>query len=544
VPKRIQNEVATPAHLLHSGRTPFARGPLILLGFLVALTVGTAIGISNVPLTIGILLFGGLIGYLLILRRFTWQLALLLCFLDLDLEPLSFRFGALELSCLLGFVLVVVQMWQKRVDTIHPLFQSKAFRFFRTALFLWLFYAIARFVWNYLKPFNPAEYALSNAIKSEFSVTAIILLMWLFSFRARDITVKRGFSTLIAGLLLIGLWVNIAIRLYGIKQGIFAEDENPITNGVELETPGEPWTALHIPFLNMSENPYSLRFFGPLAVLYGLTFLTSPRMRSTMTWRLRLLHYGLAFGGLFGAAISGARASVLWGLGVCILILVVRRKFVALALVGVLGFVGFGLLNVFSQKIVSDPALAVVQRSFYWAMMDQAQSAGASIDSSTRWRQELFYRAMDEWRSDSMIFWFGRGTYKYTDEDRVAIEANGYEGEMDAALRRGATHNLVSDLLITYGLVGLVLYFAVCIALIRLCLKFATDRTLPEDVADIGTVAAMAAILKVVYGVLAGDYLADYQGWFVVIIVARIAQSAFASDKGMSCRFSEEKVRQ
>jgi O-Antigen ligase len=493
----------------------------VLSGFLVALTMGTAIGISKVPLTLAILLGSGLIGYLLILRHFTWQLAVLLCFLDFFLEPLSFRFGALELSCLLGFGLFVVQMWQKRVDTVHPFFQTNAFRFFRTALFLWLFYAAVRFVWNYLKPFNPGEFALSSAIKSEFSVTGIILLMWLFSFRPRDLIVERGFIGVVAVLLLIGLYVNIAIRLYGIKQGIFGEDQDSISNDVE--------SALSIPFLNISEGPYTLRFFGPLAVLYGVTFLTSPRMPFS-NWRMRLTYYGLAFGGLFGAAISGARAGVLWGLAFCILIFAMRRKLLALALVGILAFTGFSILNVFSQKIVSDPDLAVVQRSFYWAMMDQAQSAGASIDSSNRWRQELFYRTIDEWKSDSMIFWFGRGTYKYTDEDRLSIEMNVYEGMMDASLRRGATHNLISDLLITYGLLGLVLYFVVCIALIRLCFKFATDRTLPEDVADLGIVSLIAAIFTVIYGVIAGGFLADYQGWFVAIIVARIAQSAFESN--------------
>ena len=457
-----------------------------------------------------------------IFRHFTWQLAVLLCFLDFYLEPLGFRFGALELSCLLGFALFVVQIWQKRVDTVHPFFRTNAFRFFRTALFLWLFYAIGRFVWNYVQPFNPAEYALSNAVKSEFSVTAIILLMWLFSFRPRDITVKRGFSTIVASLLLIGLYVNIAIRLYGIAEGIF---ENPSTNDID--------SALFIPFLNMSENPYSLRFAGPIAVLYGLTFLTSPRTRWPITWRIRLLYYGLILGGFFGAAISGARASLLFALGLCILILMVRRKFVAMALLAMLAFIGFGLLNVFSQKIASDPSLAPVQRSLYWAMMDQAEWAGTSIDSSTRWRQELFHRAIDEWKSDSMIFWFGRGTYKYTDEDRDAIEMNGFEGLMDTSLRRGATHNLVSDLLITYGVVGLALYFVVCIALIRLCFKVATDRGLPEDVTNLGVISAIAAVFTVGYGVIAGDFIKLYEGWFVVMILARIAQSAFESTKGI-----------
>jgi O-antigen ligase len=280
----------------------------------------------------------------------------------------------------------------------------------------------------------------------------------------------------------------------------------------------------------MSENLFSLRYFGPLAVLYGVTFLTSPRTVRPIPWRIRLVYYGLTFGGLFGAGISGGRASLLLGLGAGIFILVVRRKFVALALFGILAFIGFCLLNVFSQKIVNDPNLALVQRSFYWALMDQGELAGASIDSSTNWRREVFYRAIDEWKSDSMIFWFGRGTYKYTDEDRVAIEANGYEGLLDASLRRGATHNLVSDLLIAYGLVGLVLYFVVCAALIRLALEFTRDRALPEEVTDFGIICTTTAIFTVVYGVIAGGGVPDYQAWFVIIIIARIAQSAFESN--------------
>jgi O-Antigen ligase len=502
--------------------TPLARGWSILFALLVALTVGTAIGSSNIPLAIVILLGGGLTGYLLIFHHFTWQLAVLLCFLDFYLEPLGFRFGALELSCLLGFALFVVQIWQKRVDTVHPFFRTSAFRFFRLALFLWLFYAIARFVWNYVQPFNPAEYALSNAFKSEFLVTAIIVLMWLFSFRPRDIAVKRGFSTILAFLLLIGLYVNIAIRLYGITQGIF---ENPGTNDID--------SAVFIPFLNLTESPYSLRFAGPTAVLYGLTFLTSPRIRRPIAWRIRLLYYGLILGGFFGAAISGGRASPLFALGFCFLILLVRRKFVAMVLLGILAFIGFGLLNIFSQKIASDPDLALVQRSLYWAMMDQAQWASTSIDSSTRWRQELFYRAIDEWKSDSLIFWFGRGTYKYTDEDRDAIEMNGFEGAMDASLRRGATHNLVSDLLIMYGVVGLILYFVVCIALIRISIRVATDRKLPEDVTDLGVISAIAAVFTVGYGIIAGEFIRHYEGWLVVIFLARIAQSAFESTNGV-----------
>jgi hypothetical protein len=44
----------------------------------------------------------------------------------------------------------------------------------------------------------------------------------------------------------------------------------------------------------------------------------------------------------------------------------------------------------------------------------------------------------------------------------------------------------------------------------------------------------MGAIFTVVYGVIAGGFLADYQAWFVAIILACIAQSAFESNKATS----------
>jgi O-antigen ligase len=496
-------------------------GLLVLLGLLVASAIGTAIGSGSILLGGAILLGGGLISYLLFVRQFTWQLALLFCFLDLNFEP-GFSFGGFELCFLLGFGAFVAQIWQKREDTVHPFFRTNAFLFFRAALFLWMLYAIGRFVWNYLLPINPNEYALGNAIKSEFSVTGLILLMWLFSFRPRDIIVKRGFANVVAVLLLIGLYLNIAIRLYGIKQGLFAED-----------TPDNVETALFIPLLNLTENPYSLRLLAPAAVLYGVIFLTSPRIRPTMTGRMRLVYYALLLGGFFGATLSGGRATMLLAGGFLILILVIRRKFAAMACLGILAFIGFCLLNAFSKQIITDPDLALVQRSFYWAMMDRPQWAGESIDASTQWRQDLYYRAIDEWKSDPMIYWFGRGTYKYTDEDRVALERDKWDGAMEISLRRGNTHNLISDLLVIYGLVGLILYFVLCIALIRLCFKFVAYRKLPKDVTDLGIVAALTAVYMVLYGVSAGGgFLIDYLVWFVLIILARIAESAFESTKG------------
>jgi O-antigen ligase len=48
----------------------------------------------------------------------------------------------------------------------------------------------------------------------------------------------------------------------------------------------------------------------------------------------------------------------------------------------------------------------------------------------------------------------------------VVIKLQGYFGGMEVALRRGATHNIVTDLLITVGLVGTVLYISVFVGFI------------------------------------------------------------------------------
>ena len=501
---------------LHSDSPLLVRWFVVLLGLIMAVISGIAVGSGDFVLGMTVVLLGGAILYLLVIRHLTWQIALLLCFLDFYFQPLGFRFGALELGCMLGYALFVANIWQKRADTTHPFFRTDAFRFFRLTLSLWIFYALTRFGWNHFKPFLPGEYAFSNAIKSEFWVTGLLVLIWLFSFRPRDITVKPAYNQVITLLLLVGLLVNIVIRLFGIREGIFADD-------MSVENPG---SVIGIPVLNMNENLYNLRLIGPLSSLAGTVYLTSPRMHARGGW-MRLASLGLAIGGVFGAGISGGRSDVLVAAGFCVLVLIIRRKFFGVAFAVLIAVIGFCLLNVLSRQIVADPSLAVVERSFAWAMMDQARSAEDSIDSSTRWRQTLFYRAIDEWRSNPIIFWFGRGTYKYTDVDRLAIDSDPFEASIDVSLRRAATHNLITDLLIMYGLVGLVLYLVVCGALIRLCCKFVTDPQVPADSKDLGLICAIDSWYILGYGLSAGGFIPECLGWFVILIFARIADQGF-----------------
>jgi hypothetical protein len=493
---------------------------VVLAGILVALILGIAVGLSDLRLGVMLLLLASGAFYIVVVRRATWQIALFLCFLQFVVSPGgSFSAGPIEQTCALGICLIVVQLWHKQAPAEAAFFRSNAFVFFRTTVFVWLLYTSGRFLWNFLFPFRPEEYDLNSLIKREFTVSGPFLMVWLFCLHPWKITVRRGFTETIATLLLVALFINLAIRLYGLKQGLLADD-SPLSGDFSESS------IITIPVINMNESPYVLRLIGVYAVLFGTILITSPRQRE-MSFRMRLVYGGLILGGFAGAAISGGRASVLAASVFCLGIVILRKKFFTLAIL-VLGLLtGFCLLNVFSQKIVTDPKLMVIERSFYWAMFQKpgASSAGGTIDASTQWRQELFHRSIDEWKSDPFIFWFGRSTYKFSEADRIAVEVNGEEGSLDSFLRLGATHNLLTSLLIIYGLVGFLIYGAFCLALIWLCWSIFKERNLPEDARDIGLISLILAIFAVILGFTAGPFVPVEIFWMVVILLGRMVSS-------------------
>jgi O-Antigen ligase len=495
-----------------------ARRAIVFAGILIAIALGGAIGTGNLILGGCLLVLGLALAYMVVVRPYTWQLALLICYLQFAIEP-GFKMGPTELSGGLALLLVIVQIWHNRDPVYSPFFESNAFRFFRNMLFLWLFYAVIRFLWNFVEPFKPAEYGFANAIKSEFTVTAVMLVMWIFCLRPWNITVKANFTNIIAICLLVGLLVNVVIRIYGIKTGVYSDEVSSDDDDID--------TVLNIPGLNLTESIYALRYLGPFAVLYGVIFLSSPRQKQ-MPLMMRIVHFALVVGGLAGSAMSGGRATVLLACALCVGILAVRRKVLALAILGIGLFGGFCAINLFSQKILSDPSLITIERSFYWAMLDRpgAHAAADSIKSSTEWRQTLFNRAYQEWKSDPFEIWLGRGTYKVKASDWLSDKLDPEEASLDLSLRRGATHNLITDLLVAYGLIGVVIYLVVCFAIVRFCWRMFTHPAVPEDARDLALLSALWAALAVLQGVTAGVFYGMESGWLIVILLGRVADAA------------------
>ena len=191
----------------------------------------------------------------------------------------------------------------------------------------------------------------------------------------------------------------------------------------------------------------------------------------------------------------------------------------ALSILAMLAVIGAAVANL-SSDWINTKANPYVQRSLQSILLHKKGEAIESIESSSRWRKELFNRAMDEWRSDKRIFWTGRATFGFGTADQTALLiSGGYEAVIQSSLRRGATHNLISDLLVAYGVIGLILYLTVCAALGRFLWYVYRLRNLTAPAANLTLVTLVGSGSWFFYALLAGTFYPAEFVWFTVLLV-------------------------
>jgi len=260
----------------------------------------------------------------------------------------------------------------------------------------------------------------------------------------------------------LGITFNIVLRAYSTF--FIGLGERDLVTGEIISA-----SALYIPVLNLTDNIYALRGLSPLVALFGIAMLTS-RNKILTAGGQKFLWLLLLLLGITGSLLSSGRATIMITAVMVILCLVMRKKIAAVAVI----FLFFVFLIVgarIAYETDEDYVPFGLQRSLAMIPgMDMPEARG-SIDNSTEWRWILARQAFDEWKSNSRKFFIGRGVHAFTERDLVVIKLQGYFGAMDVALRRGATHNVVTDLLVTIGLVGTILYVVVFIGLIACIVK-------------------------------------------------------------------------
>ena len=131
--------------------------------------------------------------------------------------------------------------------------------------------------------------------------------------------------------------------------------------------------------------------------------------------------------------------------------------------------------------------------------------------------------AIDEWRSDSRVFWFGRATYGWGVNDALAYKiSGGFRAGQESSLRRGATHNLVTDLLVTYGLLGCLLYYSLMLGILRFLwfvYRSSESPTVVRPLALFCLVSYTSYLLIATFG--GGTFLPDTI-WLVILLITAL----------------------
>lgn len=480
----------------------------ITAGVLVSVLMGALIGAAHFS-TLKRLTFVLLAcAYFLFWQRHTWKVALAVCLFGFSHVGFGFRITIIELSGLVAAFLIAATWWRKQRLARPKVMELFSFRVFNVALIAWLLYSSGHAVYTIMDPISPYEFALKNFLKTIVAMTGPPLLIFYFMHRPRGIESDKNMLVSIVTIGLAALIANILIRLWGMFFGIYNLDI--------VADLGEDAGFFTIPGLDLTEDPYALRSLTPLtATICAILFKTPWLRRQAPHFRILVyLLFGLSF---VGAALSGGRATLVFVFLLTGMTLWFRGQYrIVGAAIGVALFVLIAL-NLIPGVLRTVPP--VLQRSLQAVIFtDRSEFATADISSSTEWRVEIVQRAFNEWRSDSRIFWFGRGTYKFGMEDYIARQLNNSRGAMETALRRGATHSLVTDLLVVYGLCGFVIYFLMAISLLCFLWRVYRHPSIDEVARMLTLTCFILLVFTFAYGIVAGAILPVSVAWLLIAL--------------------------
>jgi len=503
---RKENSAPAPS------RTPASLMVVLVVVAWVALAVFLAslIGTGDFGrLKLAAFAIGGVV-YLLFGLRWTWAIGFAICMFDLWLLGFGFKVSSTETAMAFCGGVALLVSWRKAPSAVPAICRRGAYRALKAALLGYLLYLLGHFAFNHLSPFHAAEYSPKHFARSVAAAGAAFTTLWVLLQFPRTVLARRTFPSVLGVVLLGALLFNIAARLYEFSGG----------SGLLLNDSGVPVSFL-IPVLEAAPNSYALRHVPLLGLVLGMGFLGSEWIRRHARGTTLLFRAVVALS-LAGAALSGGRATILMSFGLLVFTSLQRRRYaLAACTVAALALLT-AAVNAVPEQLNRLPW--TVQRSLALLVFTDRPDARADIDSSSQWRWEVFQRALGEWRSDRRTLWFGRGTFAWTEADERLARADAFHNGMDTAIRRGATHNLLTDLLVVHGLVGLGLYALALVALERFL--SACRRELPGDDPGHALAGCCRMLLLIFTGMslFGGSHLPASVAWLAALLVGHLYQ--------------------
>lgn len=419
-----------------------------------------------------------------------------------------------EQFLLLSGALVAATFWRQRTAgaTLPSQYNTLSFSATKALLVAWIFYVVVHIA-IHLALFRTE--GLQNIIKSYNSTLTPYIFFLYFLTRPEMFPIPRGYFKLFSWILAIVTAVSVFMRMYQTYFGAPAEVENP--DDIGLAGP------LTIAFF--SENQYTLRGLVPIAVVLGTIILTSyaNSLRSGF-WRF----FGCCLIGvsIIGGFFSGGRASLIIAIAASLFVLVVRKRRGPLALATVMGILLIVAANLFSGWI-NTHAPGSIARSAQLILVEKDIKSSATISGSSEWRWNLAMYALNEWKKDAKTIFLGLGFQGISASDIAA--AGTYFGKTnefiwEIGVKRVATHNMITDLLVAYGLVGAIIYYLMLITLnvfayrmYRLCPSHSQHK-------DFALFAFTCLLISSTLGNISGTFLPVNLILFLIILVSAVTQ--------------------
>jgi len=376
-----------------------------------------------------------------------------------------------------------------------------------------IFYGLAHFCVYYVFPYSPTDYAIKTSSKAYFEgYAAMVCFFWLLV-GPYGFSLKPNWSRnliLIIGFALLG---NVLARGWMYFTGYQAADG--------LSSGGLDDYFLYVPVINMQAGIYTLRNLTPLACAILLMIATAPgwwgRQQLPMKFII-LAAIGLA---VVGAVFSGGRATLLFCIAIFLLVAVIRRRVAILALMGMACVLLIAGINIFSHEI-NTSAPYYVARSMQMVMFDKGESA-ASIEDSQETRNAAIKEAFIQFRKDNRSLFFGRSVFSITSADAMSLKGRGIDGFVENAMRSGRTHNLLTDLLMQYGIIGCILYLLAYLTVIRFYFRLNAAIAHTEVVAKALAGAMVVYLpLMMVYQLAGGTFMPAVAALMIGLIRAQL----------------------
>lgn len=455
----------------------FVLAILLLFGVVVAVDIGTANYESLATyFVVGVCLYYVVHGW-----RNTWWFAALLLFSQVVFNH-GFVFEGYHLFALMLGIASGISFFSGQSVRIPSGLRGSGYGFTIFWVGLLLLYAGLHFGLNYAMPYEPTRYSVKNCAKSYFAAfVPFALFFWLlvgpYGFR-----LKVGWERMLLWILWLAIAGNVAIRGMMFQRGYTSSASDVKVDQSEY--------FFYVPIINMMANIFALRVIAPIVALVTLLFMTDKRWWPQQKFMTRALCYKLLSLSLVGAVFSGGRATLLLVIFFAFVIFFIRRKVVLISIGAVASVFVVALANIFSS-LINERAPEQLARPLQFVMFDKGD-AYRTIEHSQLSRDLLFDAAVGEWKRDNRVLFFGRSVFHTGQDEAEIMKSWGIEGFIEVGLQAGATHNLVTDLLVQYGLVGCVLYYAAWLSVIlyffRLYRNTPPESNIARNLAAVGMI--------------------------------------------------------